>query len=657
MERINIIRNIEALESAPKDTIKNLEDKISLTLPPKSYAEAFNLYLYGRAFLLLGKQELSIRPLNLALNYFKKVYSKFGRFYCYTNLGIAYRELKERKLSIDSFEKAYHLSYEMEDFAYLIKALMNLGSIYADLEDCTKALEMLDKALEYESYVAGTKTLGDLYNNYAYVLLGVGESQQALEYLIKAKSVYDGYYKDHKHINTIIVETNIGETYLTLMEFSKAEEYLKSAILSAEQQNMDFILLDSKLNLSKVYEAQGRSREALDVYREYVMLRNQIESIENIEEIEELKEKLQAETARSEMEIDRLRNVELKAKTQELEKTLKNLSLIGKIGQSLTSSMDMDEIYAILRKSIYNLMHADIFGLALYDESNEKIIYKYFENKGQPMPLMEVGLHDPNALTAYAIYHEEDIMIKDFRTEYSNYIELISPVGMDSDADHAKCIIYCRLLSEGRVIGLITLQNYEANSYNESDFEVVKALASYVAIAISNSQKKNLISEKAKELEYLSYYDPLTGLCNRRQFNDNLSSIIDNDHMPLGIIVADMNNLKRINDKHGHLFGDQYLIEASKILQSSTTSTFVYRLGGDEFAILLPKTSELELKQIVKAIQLKASQINLVGEPLSLALGSELMNVLESSDLQTLFSRAETRMYHDKSKYKMNKIQ
>lgn len=653
MDRMEILRKIEYLESAPKETIMALENKVDLVNQPESYADAFNLYLYGRAFLLVGKQESSIRPLNLALKYFEKVASKFGRFYCYSSLGIAYRELKERELSIDSFEKAYHLSYEMEDFAYLIKALMNLGSIYADLEDSSKALEMLDKALEYDSYVAGTKTLGDLYNNYAYVLLETGDCEKALSYLIKAKEVYDAYYQDHTHINTIIVEANIGETYLALKEFSKAETFLKSAIANAEKENIDFILMDCKQNLSMVYEAQGRYREALETYRVYTDVRKEVESIESIEEIEDLKEKLKAETARSEMEIDRLRNVELKNKTQELEKTLKNLSLIGEIGQKLTSSMDMDEIYNILRRSIYNLMHADIFGLALYDEANEKIIYKYFEHKGKDMPLMEVGLHDKNALAAYAIYHGEDIYIKDFRVEYSDYIEVIDPVGMESDSEHAKCIIYCRLVSEGRVVGLITLQNYLADGYTLSDFEVVKALASYVAIAISNAQKKNLISEKAKELEFLSYNDPLTGLYNRRYFNESLTNMIDKNELPLGLIIGDMNNLKKINDTYGHMAGDQYLIEASHILKTIPDVPFVYRLGGDEFAILLPRTSREDMKQIIDEIQEVASNVDLIGEPLSLALGSEVMESVETMDRQTLFSRAETKMYHDKAKTKL----
>ncbi|MBM7560829.1 tetratricopeptide repeat-containing diguanylate cyclase [Fusibacter tunisiensis] len=657
MNRLEIIEKIEKLEGNPKVVIDTLSSQLDLEGVAKAYDEAFNYYLYGRAILLAGKQEAAIRPLNLALDYFERVNSKFGRFNCYSSLGIAYREIGELHLATDSFEKAYHLSYEMEDFAYLIKALMNLGSIYANYDKINKALEMLEKALEYKAYIEGTKTLGDLYNNYAYVLLENGDLEKPLAYFYKAMAVYEAHYGNVNHINVLIVKANIGETYLLLNQLDEAENYLKRVLEEALAEDIDFIAVDCLRNLSQVYAKQGQYKLALETYQSYAETRKKVESVEISEEVDKLKERLIEETTRSEQEIDLLRNVELKNKTRELEKTLKSLSLIGEIGQKLTASMDMGEIYGILRKSIYDFMEADVFGLALYDDVNEKIIYKYFEQRGVDMPLIEVSLHDTNSLAAYAIYHGQDIYIQNFAEEYHTYIELINPIGTESSTKHANCIIYCRLISENRIIGLITLQHYEPFAYTESDFEVLKALASYLAIAISNAQKKSLISEKAKELEYLSYNDPLTGLYNRRYFNEVMSKFLDLDHMPLGLVMADMNCLKLINDTHGHLMGDQYLVEAAKILRDLADCEYVFRLGGDEFAILMPSSKPKAAQKLIEKIKEQAQTIDLVGVPLSLALGYEFLEAPDAPEArQKLFSDAENNMYLDKRQMKDDTI-
>lgn len=649
MQSENINQKMEALENDPREVIKTLGSHIDLTQIAKSSEAALDMFLLGRAFLLTAKQEEAIKPLNLALAYYLSSNSEIGLFNCYTNLGIAYRELKEIELSIDSFEKAYHLSYEIDDFKYLIKALLNLGSIYSDLENKSKAIEMIEKALEYKSHVNDTKILGDLYNNYAYTLLGVDRAEEALEYLLLAKDIYQKHYGDHLHINYIIVIANIGETYLMTESYHQAAIYLKEALEISKIQGIEFIVMDCCLNLSRVYEKQGLYKEALSIYKEYIESRNKVEKSENSDEIQMLKDRLKLETEKSEKEIDTLRNVELKSKTMELEKTLKNLSLIGTIGQKLTSSMDMDEIYGILKTSIYDLMHADIFGLALCDYDSNKILYKYFEHQGQALPLMEVSIYDRSALTAYAVFNNKDVFIRNFDEEYHNYLDSIR-VGPPLDQEHAKCIIYCRLVGENGVIGLITLQSYQTDEYTESDFEVIKALASYVAIAISNAQKKNLISEKAKELEYLSYNDPLTGVYNRRYFNYCMNKYSKDEYMPLGLIVGDMNNLKSVNDFHGHLMGDQYLIEISNILKTVAHQNYIFRLGGDEFAILVTEATEAIMEEIVTKVQNACRSVNLLDVPLTISLGYEMMYGVEQ-DMSAIFASAETKMYEDKRAY------
>ena len=120
--------------------------------------------------------------------------------------------------------------------------------------------------------------------------------------------------------------------------------------------------------------------------------------------------------------------------------------------------------------------------------------------------------------------------------------------------------------------------------------------------------------------------------------------------LPIGLIIGDMNYLKVINDTHGHLVGDQYLVEIATIMRRHADGNPVFRLGGDEFAILIKNTSEAYILEVIRKIKddCKAAQVGT--SPLSISLGYELKNTV-SQTVDELFALAESRMYQEKNKY------
>lgn len=652
MQEISLIERISALENNPKDTIKQLQEEINFNSEINSLYQAQNFLLLGRGYLITSRTDIAIVFLNKALDYFVKNKDAMSLFQCYSNLGIVYREEKQYDLALKALNQSYNIAFDLEDFSYTILALVNIASVYSSLDNIHKAIELLDKALEYKDKLKNNKILGDLYNNYAFVLLGVNDYKRALEYLQKAYSVYEGIYGDVIRTNMLIVISNIGEAYTMLGDFDNAYIYINKALKYASEQQIKFIEIDCHNNLSKVYEAWGEYKKALDHHKLYSQLNNEIHEKQNSETIEALKEKLEQESKKSQEEINLLKNVELKNKTTELEKTLKNLSLIGQIGQRLTSSMDIDQIYEILRSSIYKLMKVDMFGLALYDREEGMIIYKYFEEGGRSLPLKEVDVNDSVSLAAYCIQNNQDVHIKSFDNEFSKYYpnSYYAAIGNNKEKK-TQCIIYSRLISEENCIGLITVQNYDNEAYSDADFEVIKALATYVAIAISNAQKKNIISEKARELEYLSFNDPLTELYNRRLFNIMTEAFCMDVHsLPIGLVIGDMNYLKEINDHFGHLTGDQHLVEISRILKKFSGNNPVFRLGGDEFAILIKNTSEEYMKALIRNIKNECERSTIAENPLSISLGYEIKHDMTSS-IEDIFALAESRMYAEKKEF------
>ena len=101
--------------------------------------------------------------------------------------------------------------------------------------------------------------------------------------------------------------------------------------------------------------------------------------------------------------------------------------------------------------------------------------------------------------------------------------------------------------------------------------------------------------QKEAEIQYLNCYDTLTGLHNRRCFEDNRAKIDIPDNIPLSVIFADINGLKMTNDIFGHTAGDNLIKKSSEILQQvCRQNDVVARVGGDEFDDRI-KNGELKL--------------------------------------------------------------
>lgn len=153
---------------------------------------------------------------------------------------------------------------------------------------------------------------------------------------------------------------------------------------------------------------------------------------------------------------------------------------------------------------------------------------------------------------------------------------------------------------------------------------------------------------KNEKIEYLSFHDYLTGLYNRRFFEEELKRIDDPRFYPLSIIMGDVNSLKMTNDAFGHLAGDDLIKATGKIMKNCCRSSdIVARWGGDEFVLLLPNTDEDTTKNIVERLHQEVNKTQVEQGILSISFGWETKNYL-NEDIQDVFKHAESYMYRNK---------
>ena len=158
-------------------------------------------------------------------------------------------------------------------------------------------------------------------------------------------------------------------------------------------------------------------------------------------------------------------------------------------------------------------------------------------------------------------------------------------------------LIAVPLRGRGGAVGVLTLERLgEGRSFTEEEFELVKLFAAQVSIALQNA-------EAHRETERRAQTDGLTGLLNHGTFRERLAELVSGG-APFSLIMIDLDDFKRVNDRLGHQAGDRLLGEVARAIQSaSRDSDPVFRYGGDEFVVLLPGTDSASAGPIAARVR------------------------------------------------------
>jgi|LSQX01.3.fsa_nt_gb diguanylate cyclase (GGDEF)-like protein len=154
-----------------------------------------------------------------------------------------------------------------------------------------------------------------------------------------------------------------------------------------------------------------------------------------------------------------------------------------------------------------------------------------------------------------------------------------------------------------------------------------------------------------RELQYK--YDVQTGIQNRTAFQHEMEQYIKGTKNA-AIVILDINNLKRVNDRYGHKSGDELISLTAKIISESFAGIGrVFRIGGDEFCILCEDASGELAESALADLEKRLDETNQSRElKIVLAYGYALFNTDENKDIYSAFEQADQSMYEHKATLK-----
>lgn len=187
--------------------------------------------------------------------------------------------------------------------------------------------------------------------------------------------------------------------------------------------------------------------------------------------------------------------------------------------------------------------------------------------------------------------------------------------------------------------------------YTEGYVWVVNTTAQLLAFGLVAHLIADLRQRLASERD-LSRLDALTGLQNSRAFYESaelLVALARRSATPVTLAFMDLDNFKKVNDKHGHHAGDQALIAAAGAMRRQTReSDLLTRLGGDEFALLLTNAGQDAARNVLERLRQQiAAEMSANGWPITVSVGAVSYSVAPPS-LKEAMRRADSVMYRAK---------
>ena len=311
---------------------------------------------------------------------------------------------------------------------------------------------------------------------------------------------------------------------------------------------------------------------------------------------------------------------ELKAERTQKENQRKTITF-AQIAESLATNYDLIYYVDITNSSYVCYQSNEIFGQLEVNKAGEDFFGGSLSN-------------------IQKLVHEQD---REKLAEFITKENMIATM-----ENHKNCSVNYRMIVSGKV--QYTRMTVRKSSDN-----------THFIIGVENvddeiKKERKRLRELKTEKE-LARRDELTGVKNKTAYKELEQSVQENmdnglDYLSFALVVCDANNLKQINDSHGHNAGDEYIRASANLLCNIFVHSPVFRVGGDEFVVFLRGNDYFYRDELMEKLRNLVLENKQRGTGVTLASGIAEYNSETDNFVSDIFNRADKEMYEDKKKLK-----
>lgn len=276
-----------------------------------------------------------------------------------------------------------------------------------------------------------------------------------------------------------------------------------------------------------------------------------------------------------------------------LEAQVKALQDLIVVAKAVVSTLDLDTVLQAILTSAMGFAETPAGSVALYEEKKQELTLHAHSGLTSDFVRMERWEVTEGGLTEQVLQAGEILFIED--TDKTPFFT--NPIALKEGIKSLVCV---PLVVHKRIVGILYLDDFAPRQFDREKMKLLSILSSFAAMAIYNAKLHN-------RTKVMAITDALTGLHNHRYFQQIYTQELSRAkryHTPLAIIMLDVDDFKRFNDKYGHYSGDLVLTAIGEIITRTLRRVdFAFRYGGEEFVVLLPETKLQSALQVAERLR------------------------------------------------------
>ncbi len=180
-----------------------------------------------------------------------------------------------------------------------------------------------------------------------------------------------------------------------------------------------------------------------------------------------------------------------------IEQYKEDINLLSEIGQTLTSSLDIEDVFENTYKKVNELMDANVFLIGLLDEARQEIVFRYIIEEGQRHPESRKSLEEKHQIGIWVANHKKEAIVLDMAVDYPKYTG--HKASQPKAGKQPESVIYMPIMDGDRLLGIFSVQSFTPHAYSDYHVNILRNVGVYVGIAVKNASNYHNIESQVEK--------------------------------------------------------------------------------------------------------------------------------------------------------------